>query len=107
DRAGVGIADASRQGNSQRSHLLSELCVHEGGRRLLDELLMATLDRTLALSKVNDGAVVVGQDLNLDVPSALHQFLEIDPIVAEGTFGLAPGRGQGTREFVLAPNDAH
>jgi hypothetical protein len=55
-----------------------------GEGRLLDELLVAPLDRALALAEVHDAAVRVGQHLDLDVARLDHGSLEVDRRVAEG-----------------------
>ena len=49
---------------------------------------MAPLQRALALEHVNDVAVMVGDDLELDVARALDQALEVERRVAER--GRAP-----------------
>ena len=45
---------------------------------------MPALDRAFALAQMNDVAVLVGQQLNLDVARALHQFFQIDRAIAKG-----------------------
>jgi hypothetical protein len=60
--------------------------------------LVAALDRALALAQVHDRAVLVRQDLNLDVTGPGDLALEQDRVVAEGGPRLALGRGQGVRE---------
>ena len=55
-----------------------------GAGRLLDELLVPPLDRAVALEEVDQRAVVVTQDLDLDVPGPLDGPLDVDRRVAEG-----------------------
>ena len=50
---------------------------------------MAALDRALALAEVHDVAVVVAEDLELDVARVLEILLDVDVAVAEGGLGLA------------------
>src|SRR5947199_5132294 len=50
----------------------------------LDHLLMPALDRALALAQVDHVAVMVAQDLNLNVTRILHQLLDIHFAIAEG-----------------------
>ena len=52
-------------------------------RRLLDELLVATLDRAVALAEEEHGAVRVGEDLRLDVARVLEVPLDVDGVVGE------------------------
>ena len=47
----------------------------QGGRgRFLDELLMPALERAVAVPAVDDVAVGIGQDLDLDVAGAVDEF---------------------------------
>jgi len=41
-------------------------------RRLLDQLLVATLDRTVALVEMDDGSRAVAEHLDLDVTRAIR-----------------------------------
>jgi hypothetical protein len=59
--------------------------VEERRRRLLDHLLVAALDRALALAEVDDVAVLVGQHLDLDVARLLDELLDEHAVVAEGS----------------------
>ena len=81
--------------------------VHEGGGRLLDQLLVAALERAIALAQVDHIAVLVGQDLDLDMPRAFHQLLQVDIAIAKGRFGLAAGGGQQGRHLLQAVDLAH
>ena len=47
-----------------------------GRRRLLDQLLVASLHRAVALAEVDRVAVAVGEDLDLDVPRLDDRALE-------------------------------
>src|SRR2546422_3326102 len=60
-------------------------------RRLLDQLLVATLDRTVALVEMDDGSRAVAEHLDLDVTRALEIALDADVGPAERGLG-APGR---------------
>ena len=53
------------------------------GGRLLDDLLVPTLQRAVALADDQDGAVGVADDLHLDVPAVLDVRLAEDGRVAE------------------------
>ena len=61
------------------------------GGRFLDELLMAALERAVAVPAVDDVAVRVGQDLDLDVAWPVDELLEVDAGVLEGGLGLVAG----------------
>ena len=52
-------------------------------RALLEQFLVAPLDRTIALAEMHDVAVLVGEDLHLDVARSLDELLHVDHVVAE------------------------
>jgi hypothetical protein len=60
-------------------------------RRLLDQLLVAALQRAVALAEVDRGAVEVGEHLDLDVARAFEVALEVALAPAERGLGLALG----------------
>ncbi len=68
--------------------------------RLLDDLLVAPLDRTVAFTEVDDVAEGVAHDLDLDVTATFDERLQEDARVAERRLRL-PGR-RGDRVVQLA-----
>src|SRR2546426_172447 len=72
--------------------------VRRGG--LLDELLMAALDRALALVKVDGRPLAVAERLDLDVARAIEVALDVDVAPAERGLGT-PGRRRERRRQVL------
>jgi hypothetical protein len=60
---------------------------------------MAALGRAIALEQMHQMAVLVAEDLHLDMARAIEVALQDEPAVAEGRFGLAPGALQGCREL--------
>ena len=54
-----------------------------GGRRFLEDFLVAALQRAIAFEQVDDIALGVGEDLHLDVARAEDVFLQQHPIVPE------------------------
>src|SRR5207245_318370 len=89
ERADVAVAAAHRGIDRASRDLLAELLADRRRRRLLDELLVAPLDRALALAKADARAVLVDRDLRLDVPHALEAALEVETLVAERCLRLA------------------
>ena len=75
DGAGALVLDGLGERDSLLAHRLARLAVEEGARRLLDHLLVAALDRALALAEVDDVAVHVCQNLELDVARAFNHVL--------------------------------
>ena len=61
-----------------RAHLAAHLVGDRDRRRLLEQLLVASLDRALALAEMNDVAVVIAEDLELDVARRVEIFLDVD-----------------------------
>ena len=89
--AGVDIAGGLRQPDGGLAELGADL-ERQGRRgRFLDELLMAALERAIAVPAVDDVAVRIGQDLDLDVARPVDEFLEVDAGVLERGLGLVAG----------------
>ena len=61
-----------------------ELGGRRRARRLLDDLLVAALDRAVALEEVHHVACAIAEHLDLDVARADDRLLEVDGVVAEG-----------------------
>ena len=69
--------------SSRRRQLLAQGRADGGRRRLLDQLLVASLDRALALAEGDDVAVRVAEELHFDVSHAVQELLDVDVVVAE------------------------
>ena len=82
-RAGADVVDRARGGDRGRAHPRAQLGGDDRRRRLLDHLLVAALDRAVALAEVDDVAVRVAEHLDLDVARPLDRLLEVDGAVAE------------------------
>src|SRR5260370_23958608 len=65
------------------AHFGSQLCIHRRRRRLFHDLLMASLDRALALAQVDRVALAVADDLDLDMARLAGVPLHVDGRVAE------------------------
>ena len=84
------------------AHLAAHLLAQRRRRRLLEQLLMAALNRALALAEVHDRAVLVAEDLELDVARRLDVLLDVDVADAERRFGLALRRLERVRQLAGA-----
>ena len=62
-----GVAQRLRGRQRSGPHPFAQLRVHGGRGRFLDDLLVPALDRTLTLEQVHEVAVMIAQDLDLDV----------------------------------------
>src|SRR5262245_65139569 len=68
---------------------------------------MPPLNRALALAEVDDGAMVIAENLELDVPGRLHVLLDVDVGNAERRLRL-PLRGfDGMGQLAGGAHDAH
>ena len=79
------------------------------GRRELDDLLVAALERAVALAEVDDVAVLVAQHLYFDVLGLNQVLLDEDILIAERLLGLALDafeRGSDLFRGITAPHTA-
>jgi len=88
DGADAGIVDSLGGGHGGGPHLFPELGGQDGAGSLLEEFLMTPLDGTVALAEMDNIAVFVGHDLNLDVTGALAILFDVDVGIAEAGLGL-------------------
>ena len=107
DGARALVADRLGGGDGGLAHRLAPRRVHVGRRRLLDHLLVAALDRAVALEQVEAVAVAVGEDLDLDVARPRQVLLDQHVVVGERGLGLALGAGQGVGELRRLLDHAH
>ena len=77
------------------------------GRGFLDDLLVPALQRALALAEVDDVAVVVREDLDLDVPRGQDEAFQEEGVVAEGAGRDPAGGDQGVCQVFGAFDDVH
>src|SRR5208282_2996278 len=76
-------------------------------RRFLDDLLVAALDRALALAEINNVAVLVAQHLDFDVARIGDEFFDEDAIIAEARFRLGARAGKVFRHLAFGEGDTH
>ena len=107
DGAGTHIVDGLGRLDRRRAHGFAQGRRHVRGGRLLDHLLVAALDRTVALEQMDDGAVGVAEHLHLDVARLGDELFDQHPVVAERALRLALGGGQGGLELVGVVDPAH
>ncbi len=98
DGAGAIVADRLGERDRLLAHCCARLGIEQRARRLLDDLLVAALDRAFALAEIDDVAVLVAQNLDFDVARIGDEFLDEDAIIAEARFRLRPGAREALRE---------
>src|SRR5690606_39975149 len=102
-RAAVArLAEDRDRGASQLGVLLRG---EERRGRLLDELLVAALQRAVARGDDDDRAVVVGEALGLDVAGPVEEPLAEALATAEGGGRLAHGGGEHLRDLLGGAGD--
>src|SRR5262249_6816714 len=101
------VADGGRKRYRLPSHGSARLVVEEGARRFLDDLLVPALDRAFALAQVDDVAVPVGEDLDLDMPRVFDELLDEYAVVGEARPRLARRRAEALAHLAVVAGDAH
>ncbi len=107
DGAGALVADRLRERHRRFAHLLAQRRAHARRRRLLDDLLVAPLQRAVALEEMHDVAVAVAEHLHLDVARLHHDLFDQHASIAERALGLALRRRQQLRQIGLRLDEAH
>ena len=77
-----------------------------GCRSGLDHFLVPALGAALAFAEVDEAAGFVAEKLDLDVPGAPDQFLDVQAAVAERALGLGPAALPGLLDLVRRGDDA-
>ena len=98
--AGVGVLDRARRVDDRAPQLAPHLLGDRHRRPLFEQLLMAPLDRALALAEVDDRAVMIAEHLELDVARVLDVLLDVDVADAERGFRFAL---RGLERLATAP----
>ncbi len=88
-----------RQRHEGAANLLAHLRRDLERRRFFNELLVAALDGAFALKERDDVAVLVGENLKLDVAGLLDELLHVELAVAEGVGGLSGGGMEQVGQF--------
>jgi hypothetical protein len=102
-RADVARGPDQRDGGLTQGGVLLRAQRRRAG--LLEDLLVAPLHRAVAHTGRPHRAVLVGDDLHLDVPAALDQPLHEDDRVAEALLRLRPGARQRLLQLGLRADD--
>src|SRR5206468_5468497 len=74
---------------------------------LLDHLLVATLDRALALAEMNDVAARIAQHLDFDMARPLDEALDEHPSIAEARLRLAGRAHETVAAFAVVEREPH
>ena len=107
DGAGAAVPHGARRVGGCAAHAFAQVVVDGGGGGLFDDLLVTALQRAVALEQGDDVLVIVGEDLHLDVPAALHIALDEHGAVAERAGGFPLRGGNRLVELVEVADQAH
>ena len=107
DRAGALVADGFCRRDRGSAHGGAQGRAHAGRRRLLDDFLVAALQRAVALTQMDGVAVAVGEDLQLDVARMADIFFDQHAGVAKGRLRLALRRFQRGVEIGMLVDTPH
>ena len=99
DRAGAGILQLAHRLGADLADLGALRVVERGRGAFLQHLLVAALQRAVALAEMDGLALAVAEDLDFDMARLLEIFLEIDRVVAEGRLGFGARGGHGDAEI--------
>src|SRR3970282_2431948 len=82
-------------------------CGESRGWVFLDHLLMAGLQRAVALAEVDPAAVAVWEELHLDVARQIEVALEDDSLIVEGRPGFPSRARQRLAQLAALPHHVH
>src|SRR5207248_621553 len=102
----AAVADRAGGFDGDLADPLAKLAVDRGRGRLLDELLVPTLDGAVPLAEVDHVAVGIGEHLDLDVARVFEIPLDVDRRVREVGLALAARRLEGTLRLARLAHDA-
>ena len=88
DGAGVAIPDLAHEREGGVAHARAKGRRHRGRGSFLEQLLVAPLERAIALTQMDCGAFSVGQDLDLHVAHTLEEAFGVERGIAERGAGL-------------------
>ena len=107
DGAGVDVVGSFHELDGVGENSIPKRIVETRGRRGLDDLLIAQLHRAVSFMQMQDVAVAIGQDLDLDVARTFDQFLDEEITVAEGARGFTPATLERLGHGIRVNDDAH
>ena len=107
DGTGILVSDAFAEFDRGIAHLFAKLGGHERGWAFLHDLLVTALQGAIALPEMHDAAVLVAEDLELNMVRVDDELLDVNGPVAESFFGLHAGGVVTLNEARVVVRDAH
>ena len=100
DRADAEIFELAHRLRDRLADAVAAGDVERGRGAFLPDLLVAALQRAVALAEMDGAAVAVAEHLDFDVARPREIFFQIDRVVAEGGLRLGAGGGERVGQFV-------
>ena len=97
DGADAEIAELAHRAGDDAPISARAAALRAGEGASSQDLLVAALQRAVALAEMDDVAVAVGEHLDFDVARLLEIFLDVDGVVAERGLGFGAGGCSATR----------
>ena len=105
--ARIGVSDVLCQLDRGCAHSSPQFGRHQRGGTLLDDLLIASLDGTIAFPEMNDAAVFIRENLKFDVVRIDDKLFDVDLGIAEGLVRLEARGMIALHEAPFVTGDAH
>ena len=106
-RAGAEIADVAGQGDGLFAHRLAHFRRDERGGGFFHHLLVAALDRTIALVQIEDVALLVADQLDFDVARLFDELLDEHAVITKAGQCFAADAVKAFAHVSFAPRQAH
>ena len=107
DRARIRVSNVLRQFDRRGAHSSAQFGRHERGGTLLDDLLIAALDRTIAFPEMNDAAMFVCENLKFNMVRVDDKLFNIDGGIVEGLIRFEARGMVALHEAPFVTGDAH
>ena len=107
DGSGADIIDRPRGSNGRLPERIAQVIGQVRRGRLLDDFLVAALDRTIALGQPKSAPVLVAKNLDLNMTSPNQITLQQHPIIAKTRSRFALASNQLGLEFSRLADDAN
>ncbi len=107
DGSSIPIGDRRQQADGRCMQAGTDLFGQDRRGSFLDHLLVAPLDRTIALAEVHDASRAVAHHLDFEVARLLDVGLDVQRVIAKGLPGRRLCLVEGFGEFGRAARDDH
>ena len=106
-RAGANVIHGLRCRDRSSTHALAQRGIDGRARRFLDDLLVAALNRAVALAEMHDGAMAIAEHLDLDMAGIDHRLFDQQLAAAKGVGGLRARRSNRVAQFGFVMDQPH